>query len=168
MKTVELGRVSKPHGVRGELKVVPHWDGSEVLLEARELLVEVPEQPARTYRVERARRAHRTVLLKLSGVDDRDQAKALSGARISIGREQLPKAEPGEIYLFDLVGLKLVAPSGVIGQIVQVRAHPSVDTLVIRSPDGLLYEQPFAPPWIERVDLEQGVVSISSTDGLIA
>jgi 16S rRNA processing protein RimM len=167
MKTVEIGRVSKPHGVRGELKVVPHWDGSEALLDARELLVELPEQAARAYQVEGARRAHRTVLIKLVGVDDRDQAAALRGARVKVAREELPKAAPGEVYLFDLIGMKLVGPSGVVGQIVQVRAHPSVDTLVVRNDDGTLFEQPFAPPWIEAVDVERGVVSISSTDGLI-
>ena len=92
MKTVEIARVSKPHGVRGELKVVPHWDQSDALLEARELIVELPEAGARTFRVEGARRAHRTVLLKLVGIDDRDQAAELRGARISMGREELPKA----------------------------------------------------------------------------
>ena len=168
MHTIEIGRISKPHGVRGELKVVSYWDESDALLEARELIVTLPELGARVFEVEGARRAHRSVLLKLAGIDDRDRAAALRGARISIPREELPKPAPGEIYLCDLVGLTLVAPSGVIGQIVQVRAHPSVDTLVIRSPDGTLLEQPFAPPWIEAVDLERGLVSISSTDGLIA
>ncbi|MGH8311046.1 MAG: ribosome maturation factor RimM [Steroidobacteraceae bacterium] len=168
MKTVEIGRISKPHGVRGELKVVPHWDRSDALLDARELIVELSEKGARAFRVEGARRAHRTVLVKLAGIDDRDQAATLRGARVSVGRDELPKAGPGEIYLCDLIGLKLVAPSGVIGKIIQVRAHPSVDTLVIQGPDGVLLEQPFAPPWIEAVDLDQGLVTISSTDGLIA
>jgi ribosomal 30S subunit maturation factor RimM len=69
--------------------------------------------------------------------------------------------------LCDLVGATVVAPDGVVGEVVEVRVHPSVDTLVLRSRDGALLEQPIAEPWIASVDVEKKRVELTSTDGIV-
>jgi 16S rRNA processing protein RimM len=107
------------------------------------------------------------VLLRLSGVHDRDAAEALRGLTVCVPRERLPPPEEGEYYLCDLVGATVRTPSKIIGQVTEVRVHPSVDTLVIRAPDGKLLEQVIAEPWVQSVDIEAKVVELSSEDGLI-
>jgi 16S rRNA processing protein RimM len=117
--------------------------------------------------VESARRADRAILLRLAKVADRDAAGALRGASISLPRAALPDVPPGEFYLCDLIGLRVLEPGGLVGIAVEVRSHPSVDCLVIRTEAGRLLEQPLVAPWFERVDLKAGCVYLSGRDGLI-
>ncbi|MBK8998162.1 MAG: 16S rRNA processing protein RimM [Myxococcales bacterium] len=166
MNTLELGRVLGPHGLRGELKVRLHWQGSTALLDAES--VEIGAGAAsRPYQVEWARPGPHGVLVKLVGIDDRDAASALGGAPLSVPRSALPPLEPGEYYLSDLVGAEVVGPDGHVGEVVEVRTHPSVDCLAVRLPDGRVLEQPLSAPWVEAVDAQAGRVVLSSTEGLV-
>jgi 16S rRNA processing protein RimM len=163
---VEIGRVAKAHGLRGEVGVKLHWSQSEVLLSVDEVLV-ADQGGERAMQIEAARPTPKGVLLKLAGIDDRTAAEALRGASISVLRSTLPEAGAGEYYLSDLIGARVDGPDGTIGEIVELRVHPTVDSAIIRTPDGRLLEQPLAEGWIAEVDLEARVVLLASTDGLM-
>jgi len=164
---VEIGRVARPHGVRGELKIHLHWAGSEALLQVDEVLVGQAPDSRRAFAVEGARRAGKALLLKLRGIDDRDGADALRGAAVAVDRSALPALGEGEYYLCDLLGAVVIAPSGPVGRVVEVRPYPSVDCVVIEMPDGRRLEQPLSEPWLSAVDVAEGRIHLSSTDGLI-
>jgi 16S rRNA processing protein RimM len=166
LTTLEIGRVTKPHGIRGEVKVHLHWSGSTSLLGVERVLLRWPDRE-RWVRVEHARAADKHVLLVLEGVGDREAAEALRGAAVLVDRAGLPELHEDEYYLADLIGACVVAPSGEVGEVVEVRTHPSVDSLVIRTPAGDVVEQPLVQPWIERVDPAAKRVELSTTDGLI-
>jgi 16S rRNA processing protein RimM len=163
---VEVGRVARPHGVRGELRVRLHWPDSESLLYARSVVLRLADGERR-HRVERARRADRAVLLKLVGLDTLDAVDALRGAEVLVPRAALGPLEAGEFYLCDLIGARVTAPSGDVGRVEEIVTHPSVDALVIRTPDGRLVEQPLSEPWVAGVDVVAHLVQLASTDGLI-
>lgn len=164
---VELGRIAKAHGVQGEVKVKLHWAQSDLLLKLGTLTLVSPKGLRREVSVETARPAHDHVLLKLAGVGDRDEAEVLRGAAIVVPRSALPEPEPGEFYLNDLVGMRVVGPDGEIGAVVEVRVHPSIDSLVIQRKDGTVVEQPLGDRWVEEVDLAERRVVLSTTDGLL-
>jgi 16S rRNA processing protein RimM len=164
---VEIGRIARAHGVRGELRVALHWQGSDALSRVGEVVLSVDGRTLGTFEVRGARAADRAVLLSLAGVRDRDRAEALRGATVSVRRDALPPLGEGEYYLCDLVGASVVSPVGVVGEVVEVRVHPSVDALVVRAPDGTLLEQPIAEPWIASVDVDAKRVELRSTDGLV-
>lgn len=164
---IEIGRVVKAHGIRGELKVLLHWERSDSLEHVGEVVVG-RDASARTFRIRAARPADRAVLLALVGVDDRDAAESLRGEPVSVRREALPPLADGEYYLCDLVGAAVVSPEGPVGQVVEVRVHPSVDTLVVKAPDGSLLEQPLSEPWIVAVDVAAKRVELSGRGGIIS
>ncbi len=167
MNLVELGRIGRPHGLKGELKVHPHWVGGSALGEARALFVGIEGEEPRLMKVEAARAAGKTVLLKLEGVDDRDAAAEYTGGRVAVERATLPEPEPDEFYLVDLLGCEVVGPEGTIGEVVEIRTHPTIDTMLIRSAEGQVHEHPIGEQWLEDVDLDQARVTLVSTDGLI-
>lgn len=144
-----------------------YWKGSDTLLGADQVLLETSGEAPRQFRIEKARRADKAILLKLSGVDDRDAAARLRGAAVLVPRADLPELEPDEVYLIDLVGAQVTGPEGAIGRVVEVKAHPSVDTLVIDLGDGRLAEQPLSEGFIARIDLEAHLVELKTLDGLI-
>ena len=100
-------------------------------------------------------------------MNDRDAAQALTGARVLVPRSELPPLAEGEAYLVDLVGAEVVAPDGVIGEVVDIAVHPSVDTLVIRRPDGKLVELALLPAFVAKLDAAGRRVELTSRDGLI-
>jgi 16S rRNA processing protein RimM len=163
---VEIGRIAKAHGLRGEVGVKLHWSHSEVLCSVEEVLV-AGAGGERAIPIEAARPTPKGVLLKLAGVDDRTAAEALRGAAVLVPRSALPAPGDGEYYLSDLVGARVSGPNGEIGVVVEVRVHPSVDSAIIVTPDGRLLEQPLVDAWIEAVDLEAHLLLLSSTDGLV-
>jgi 16S rRNA processing protein RimM len=164
---VEIGVVTRPHGVRGDVRIRLHWAESDALERVKSVDLVRDGKPLGARRLVSARRTPDAILVKFEGVDDRDAAERLRGADVRVDRDALPALEPGEYYLCDLIGARVVAPDGPVGEVVEVRTHPSVDTLVVKTADGSLVEQAIADPWIASVDTERRVVELSTRDGLI-
>lgn len=167
LELLELGVITKPHGVRGELKVQLHWSESTVLAGLETVFLSQPSRPREPWRVESVRYSNKGPLLRLAGVDSRETAESLRGARLSARRADLPPLEPGEYYLIDLLGCEVRAPSGSLGRVVEVHTHATLDTLVVLDASGKRREQPLGDSWIEEVNIEDRLVVLSSEDGLI-
>lgn len=165
--TIRIGRVTRAHGVTGELEVRPDWEESRGLLAAREVVLEAASGELEARRVRSSRRTPKGILLSLDGIDDRDKAEARRGQAVRVRREFLPELGDGEYYLCDLIGADVDSPEGLVGRVVEVQMYPSVDALVIEAPDGARYEQPVLDEWLARVDVAARRVSLSSRDGLI-
>lgn len=167
-----IGRVARAHGLKGELRVEPFFEGSDALEHAPELfLSRAPEsaEGAARYAVEWARPVPRAYLVKVEGVVERDGAEALRGATVWVERAALPELESeDEYYLVDLLGAKVTGPDGEIGTVVEIATHPSVDALVIETPDGRTLEQPLVPGFVARVSVAEKLVELSTLDGLLA
>jgi 16S rRNA processing protein RimM len=163
---LEVGRVSKAHGITGELRIVPHWESSDALERVSEIWLTLKDKRT-AYAVERARAVPRAYLVKLRGVDDRNAAEALHGATVSVPRSVLPPLEPGEYYLIDLIGAKVLGPDGEIGEVTGIVSHPTVDVIVLRLADGTTAEQPLSEPWLSSVDIATRQVILNSLDGLM-
>ena len=166
-----IGRVTRAHGLAGELRVEPYFEGSDALEQVSELWLsaepETPQKLAR-YAVEWARPVPRAYLVKVAGVAERNGAEALRGSTVWVARAALPEpADSGEYYLIDLLGAKVVGPEGEVGTVVEIATHPSVDSLVIRTPEGTTREQPLVPAFVARVSVADKLVELSTLDGLL-
>ncbi len=165
-ETIEIGRVSKAHGILGELRVAPHWEASEALLQTAQVWLSLGGQTV-AHAVERARAVPRAYLVKLRGIDDRNAAEALHGAVVSVRRSALPPLEPGEYYLVDLIGAQVTGPEGPVGEVTHVVSHPTVDVVVVRLADGKSAEQSLSPPWLSHVDVPGRRIVLHNLDGLM-
>ncbi len=129
-----VGRVVRPHGVKGALGVLPLAEGSHALLDAREVVLAGSDEPRR-YRVVSVRDFEKGFLLELEGVD-RAHAEALRGATVCMDRSDLP-LEPGEYFVADLVGCAAEDPAGrPLGTVREILPLPAHDVLaIVRSDD---------------------------------
>lgn len=163
---LEIGRIGAPHGLAGELRLTLHFAGSDVLEHAKTLVC-VSEQGERELQV-RAMRPHGPgVLLRVEGVNDRDAALALRGARIEVERSVLPPLADGEYYLVDLIGATVLGPEGPVGKVTGIATHPSISSLELELRDGRRAEQPLSERWVGRVDVDAGTVELTDLDGLV-
>ena len=156
---LEIGYVARPHGVRGELRVVAFDPESTTLLD-----VDTVEIDGVSYRIEHARQVQGAFLLRLVGLSDRNRADALRGKRVAVDRELIP-LEEGEVFLADLVGCAVVREDGsAYGTIAAIETGVQ-DRLVIHDGDveRLL---PLVPEFVIDVDLEEGRVVVAPPEDL--
>jgi 16S rRNA processing protein RimM len=163
---LEVGRVSKAHGILGELRVTPHWEASDSLLHAEQIWLGSSGRSV-PYPIERVRAVPRAYLVKLRGIDGRNAAEGLHGLTVSVLRQALPPLEPGEYYLVDLVGARVLGPEGEVGRVTAVVSHPTVDVIVLELSDGRTVEQALSAPWLDRVDAARREIVLNSLDGLM-
>ena len=153
---LEVGYVSRAHGIRGEIAVKPFDPDSEALLQVERISVAARLGEPKPYRIVQARKAAKEVLLVLEGVAGRTEAEALKGATVSAFREDLPPPEGDEFFQGDLLGLAVVNEAGeALGKVEEIWETGPVPNLVIRGEGGELIV-PFADEFIPEVDLEAG------------
>jgi len=150
---LELGRVGRPHGVRGEVVVMLHTDRPE-----RTTPGAVLHAGDRTLVVASARPHQGRWLVRFEGITDRNSAEELRGATL-VG-EALDDPGEGRIWVHDLVGEEIRDTAGnAFGRVTAVEANPAHDMLVLD--DGTLV------PIVFVVDREPGVVIVDPPDGLL-
>ncbi|HJL15822.1 MAG TPA: ribosome maturation factor RimM [Sandaracinaceae bacterium LLY-WYZ-13_1] len=165
-RLVPLGAVTRPHGVRGEVRVHRFNPDSTLLLERDTVWLRTDDAPARPMRIERARLHGELILLTFEGVRGREAAEALRGQQVCVPRAELPEPDEDEHYHVDLIGLAAVDPDGrALGEVADVLRYPSVDCLAVDADDGRR-EVPFVEPYVVEVDLEAERVVIAHLEDL--
>ncbi len=159
-----MGRIGKPHGVKGWVTVVPSTDEPEWRF-APGTHLQVGQS---TNVVAESRINGPRVTLRLEGYTDRDQAQSLRGAwlHVDIDPSESP-AEPDEFYDHQLVGLEVRADSSRIGTVAEVLHLPAQDVLAVDLDSGRQVLVPFVEQIVPLVDPERGIVEIEPVEGLI-
>ena len=164
-----VGRVVRPHGVRGELSVEVLSDAPERFVPGAELGVGDPDGPAPLgSAVILAARLHLgRLLLSLEGVEDRDAADRLRGAWLSIPAASARPLDPGEFWRHQLVGLAVVDHQGrERGRVADVVPGAAHDLLLVELPGGASALVP-AVAALVTVELEAGRVLVDAVPGLL-
>jgi len=162
---VSLGAISRPHGVRGELRVHLFNADSELLTTLPRVHLRDPQGQVTAFGVRSARRAPKTWLLALDGITTPEAAEALRDHEVCISRDEMPPPAEDEFYLRDAVGLPVVQHGERVGEVLEVMLYPSMECLRCRFADGIR-EVPVMRPWVEGVDIEAGEVRVGDLDDL--
>ena len=165
--TVVVGRIGRPHGVRGEVTVEVRTDDPDLRF-----------APGAVLRTEPAARGPLTVvgrrwngqllLLLIDGVDSREAAEELRNTELHVPLAELPALEDPDVYYdHQLVGLTARLPDGTeLGTVGAVR-HEGADLLVVRRVEGGELLVPFVTAIVPTVDVPGGVVVVDPPEGLL-
>ena len=161
---IVIGQITKPHGVRGELRVKPHTDEPERFTWLEQ--VYVGETARSLMLVEKARVHQGMILLKFTAVNDRTAAEALRGEWLMVPEDEaLPLAE-GEYYLFQLEGLSVFTDDGedlgVLTSIIETGAN---HVFVVQGAQGELL-LPDIDEVVQEIDFENGRMVVKLLPGL--
>jgi 16S rRNA processing protein RimM len=157
---VLLGRITGAHGLKGEVKIAAFTAQPEDIASYGPLSDGAGE---RRFEILSLRAAgNGSVIARLKGAGDRDQAEALRGTELYVERAALPPAGSGEYYHSDLIGLSAVSPDGeALGEIAAIQNFGAGDLLEIRAPGSRQTELiPFEEAFVPVVDLEARRVTI--------
>ncbi|MDQ3986278.1 MAG: ribosome maturation factor RimM [Actinomycetota bacterium] len=154
--------VGKPHGLSGEVYVVPisddptRFDPGSVLL----------REDGTTVAVESARRHRERLLVKFAGVNDRESAEVLRGP-LYVTPDALRELEEDEYWPHELVGCAVFdTAERRIGEIEAVTPGAAQDLLSVRTPRGLK-SIPAVKEMILEVDLAARRVTVDPPEGLL-
>lgn len=160
-RLVCVGIIGAAHGVRGEVRVKSYTEDPKAIGAYGDLT----DKTGRTVFKLAALRALKDDMLvvRLAGVDNREDAERLTGVELFARREQLPPPADDEFYHDDLVGLEALSREGDrLGRVVALRNFGAGDILEIAPPAGgetLLL--PFTKAVAVEIDLGGGRIVIA-------
>lgn len=166
-ETVLVGVIHRAHGVRGEVAVEPLSDVPGRLAPGSVLTAVDRRGNSRPLEVASARPHKGLVLLTFEGVAGRDQAEALRGATLEVGRGEVPPPPAGAFYQFQLVGCRCRdLAAGELGEVADLVDDGGGQILVVQGPAGELLV-PFVERFIRSIDLEARAIELDLPPGLI-
>ncbi len=174
---IEVGRISRPHGVHGEVRIALGSDNPERFLPGATLYARpgrkgvagalLAEQVPLT--IETVRGNEDFPIVAFREIEDRDRAEAFSGYVLEIRSGDLPELEEDEYYPFDLIGLEARDPSGsVIGRVVDALESPAHAILAVSLQTGGEALVPFVQAAVPVVDTDAGYLVVDPELAAIA
>jgi 16S rRNA processing protein RimM len=169
---IRLGRIFRPHGVRGELKIAPDME-DPTRFEALDA-VYVGPNPGRvtkrcidSIRYQETKRGI-TVILQLEGITDRRDAEVITKQHLYAPEDALPPLEEDELFVHDLIGLTVVTEDGnEVGMVSNVLPHPAHDVYVVHRPGQPEQMIPAVDEFIVAIDLDAEQIVIRPIEGLL-
>ena len=165
-----VGRVVKAHGVTGELVVDIRTDDPELRFAPGSVLrAKRSGRVERTYTIDTVRPHGSRLLVRLSGVADRDSADALRGSLFVIDSADLPAIDEEDTYYdHQLEGLRVRTTAGVeLGTVTEVLHTGAGELLAVKREQAPELLVPFVSAIVTSVSLQDGVVDIDPPDGLL-
>lgn len=141
-RSITLGKISAPFGVKGWTKVTSYTTPAERLLEYQHWrLVQQGEEKLLT---PLDGKIHgKFLVVRFDGISGRDEVAKLTNATVVVGREELPPVEDGDFYWTDLIGIEVHTVDGVgLGVVSSLMETGANDVLVIKG------ERERLVPWI--------------------
>ena len=167
-----VGTVTRPHGVRGALKVRPETDDPSRFERLEAVYLGKTNDHVTAFRIAgvafQPMKSGVAVLLELDGIDSREAAEALHGVSVWARESDLPPLEDGEVFLSDLVGVEVRSVTGkVLGTVEDVLEFPAHPALAVRRTSGEQALVPLVPDLVPEIDLDGGYLTVAELEGLI-
>jgi len=156
---VILGRISGLFGVRGWVKVYSYTEPREAVLDYDRWLLS-GKTGWQEATVAEGQRHGKTVIVRIDGYDDRDQAAGLIGTDIGIPRDEMPEANDDQYYWSDLEGLSVIHRDGTeLGKVDHLLETGANDVMVVKGDTERLV--PFVMDKVVLgVDLAKGEIRV--------
>jgi len=147
-KTLKIGLIVKPQGVKGELKIQPLTDDINRFRKLKSVIID-----EKIYPVTKVTVGGGVVFLSILGVNDRDQAEAYRGKFISVDRENAVPLKKDNYFVVDIIGCEIITDSGVkIGLVTDVTSSRT-DVFTVKCENGKTMRFPFLKDLLVSVDV---------------
>ena len=155
-----LGVITKPKGVRGQVRITS-FTGRPDDLVAYGPLHDGPGGRVMEVRLRETLKGG-VVIAEIAGVTDRDAAEGLRGVELHVPRDSLPEAGGDEYYHADLIGLEVVRGDGVaLGTVTALHNFGAGDILEVRGQDGDSLMLPFTRDVVPGIDIAGGRITVA-------
>lgn len=133
-KFVVIGRVSRPHGIKGEISI-EYFNPEDPRLFSRYQMIflQGDEGDPQAYRPITVRPHKRSIVALLEGIRTREEAEQLRGKTVLVDSAELPPLEEDEYYWHEILGMRVVTEGGrQVGTVAEIVPTGSNDVYVVR------------------------------------
>jgi 16S rRNA processing protein RimM len=165
---VAIGEIVRPHGLRGEVRVVPLSDDPARLEGVHEcVLWDAVRDDRRPGRIVGARPHGTAFLVTLEGIESVEAAGGVVGRLLALPEAEARPLPPGQFYPWQLEGCQVVTEAGAeVGRVVRIEGSPAQDLWVVADGERE-HLVPAVPEIVLDVDLARQLVVIRPPDGLL-
>ena len=157
MKKAAIGKIVAPHGVRGDLRIMPLTSNWDIFDEVDKLKL----SDGRELTLVSARPHKNVMLVRVEEVTSIEQAELLRGQEVHIFRDEMPELPEGTFYVGDLIGLEVLDEDGKkIGTFKDVLPTGSADVYVIAPEEGKDILVAAIPDNILKIDPKAGHIVV--------
>jgi len=166
MDWIEVGRLTKTHGLKGELKLHPFISDTSLLQSIHHARLEMEDGP-REVTIESLRGGGASLIIKFKHCDSIEQAGALKGHNLEIPRSDFPDLPEGEYYWFQILGLSVFDEEGnAYGAVTEIIETGSNDVYVVRDGDREIL-LPMIDSVVKEIDLADRKLIFHRIEGLV-
>ena len=163
---ISVGRISKPHGLRGEVEVVPLTDFPQRFQAGEKFIINPPLPDMEELTIETTRNKNKKLVVSFFGISDRTAAENACGRDLMISAEDLADLPADVFFHHDLIGLMVETVEGrKLGEIKEVMTGTANDIYVVGGDHEYLI--PAIGDVIEKIDIEAGKMTIRPLPGLL-
>lgn len=165
---VNIGRLTKAVGLKGEISVMTYAEDSDNIYEGAELHVDFKGKD-QLMKITAVRYQKNKPVVKLEGVNDRNGAEELRNCEVYISEDDLVELEDGEIYIRDLIGLEVYDrfSQQTLGVVEDIISNPTQDVYRVVSEEGREVLIPAVEAFEREFDLERGVIEVELIPGFL-
>ena len=166
-KMINIGRFSGAVGLKGEVRVTLYV--KDCLSEGAPVVCRRDSGDAWESEITSLRYQKGKAVIKISGVENRNDAEILSGVSIYMNEAEFAELPEGEYYEHELIGLRVIDTSSgsEVGTVSEVLEYPAQDILVVRREDGTEVMIPLVQAFVKSVDLERGLIEAELIEGIL-
>ncbi|MGK7345837.1 MAG: ribosome maturation factor RimM [Candidatus Nitrospinota bacterium M3_3B_026] len=165
--SIALGRLIRPHGLKGEMKLKPYASAETLSAMAGKPVTVEPETdgPSFSSTLVRTRGVHSRLIARIKGVNTPERARELTPAILKARRDLMPARPGGGYYPEELLGMEVRdMEGGRIGEIEDVFPAGERDVWVVRKDDGSEMMIPHIPEIVKEIDMKSRRAVIEPMD----
>ncbi|MGQ9509627.1 MAG: ribosome maturation factor RimM [Thermodesulfobacteriota bacterium] len=161
-----VGKVIKPHGVRGKVKVEYFGEDLDGFTRYTKIYIQIEPNRWKSFEILKVYPQPPRLILQLKGIERIEETGPLIGREIYVKREEMPQLGKGEYYWFEIIGLEVETKGRKkLGKIKEIFPTGANDVYVIEGKRREIF-LPAIEEVIEKIDLEQGVMEVGWIEGL--
>lgn len=166
---LDVGKIAKPHGLKGEVRVLATTDfPDERFAEGNTLYLQRSKGEAPIPLVIETRRRHKQFeLLRFEGYPNINDVESWKGARLKVPEDELVSLEEDEFYYHEIIGCLVVTEEGEeLGKIKEILETGANDVWVVKRTGGKDLLIPFIDEVVKEINVDEKLVKIHVMEGL--
>ena len=169
MNTVLIGKLVKPHGLKGEIKAAFFVDDLQELKEYSHFFVLDKKSPTgyKDIVFDKIRLMNDQIIVTLQGCSSRDQAELLKAIDIFVDEKEVPKLKGDSYYIRDLIDCEAFDGEGLIGKVLNVFEAANKNLLLVQLKNQKQVAIPFTGEYIDEVKIDQKQVILKNINDLL-
>lgn len=164
---LQVGVITQPHGVRGEVKVFPTTDDPVRFKKLKKVILDTGKEKL-DLEVEHVKFFKQFVIVKFKEFDNINDIERYKRCPLLVTRENAVSLEEDEYFVADMIGMKVITEDGTeFGTLSDVMETGANDVYVIDSKEHGEVLMPAIKECVLNVDMESGIITVHLMSGLI-